>query len=93
MSSVNRVTTTAYSRRKAKRVIALMQQGATLRRAHYPNSTRWELSSGQPVSDEIARAIVARSDVVAAGDALFDRGLSQTWMSKSSNPPTTGGSQ
>jgi len=32
-----------------------------------------------PVSDEVARAVISRGDVVGVGDSLFDRGLSQTW--------------
>ena len=62
-----------------ERVVAAMRRGATLHRTHRPNSTRWALSSGLPVSDEIARAVIARCDVAGVGDSLFDRELSQTW--------------
>jgi len=60
-------------------VIAVMQRGATLRRTNRPNSTCWALSNGMPVSDETARAVISRGDVVGVGDSLFDRELSQTW--------------
>jgi hypothetical protein len=63
----------------AERVIAAMRRGASLHRTHRPNSTRWALNTGMPVSDEVARAVISRGDVVGVGDSLFDRGLSQTW--------------
>ena len=62
-----------------ERVIEAMQHGAALHRTHRPNSTRWALSNGMPVSDEVARAVISRDDVAGVGDSLFDRGLSQTW--------------
>jgi|SRR5215831_2174552 len=60
-------------------VIATMRRGATLHRTHRPNSTRWALSNGMSVSDEIARAVISRGDVAGVGDSLFGRDLSQTW--------------
>ena len=56
-------------------VITTMQRGAALHRT----SVRWALSDGTPITHETARAVIARSDVVGAGDSLFDRELSQTW--------------
>ena len=61
-----------------ERVIAAMRRGATLHRTHRPNSTRWSLSTGMPVSDEVARAVITRGDVVGVGDSLFGCELSQT---------------
>jgi hypothetical protein len=63
----------------AERVLAAMRRGAALHCTHRPNSTRWALSNGMPVSDEVARAVITRGDVAGVGDSLFDRGLSQTW--------------
>src|SRR5262245_24005300 len=64
-----------------ERVIEAMQHGAALHRTNRnrPSSTRWQLSSGMPVSDEVGRAVISRGDVVGVGDSLFDRELSQTW--------------
>jgi hypothetical protein len=60
-------------------VLAAMQRGAVLHRTHRPNSTRWALSNGMSVSDEVARAVIARNEVAGVGDSLFGRELSQTW--------------
>lgn len=62
-----------------KRVIAAMRGGATLHRTHRPNSTRWALSNGMQVSDEVARAVIVRGDVTGVGDGLFGSELSQTY--------------
>jgi hypothetical protein len=62
-----------------ERVIAAMRNGAALHRTHRPNSTRWVLSNGVSVSDEVARAVITRGDVAGVGDSLFDRELSQTY--------------
>jgi hypothetical protein len=63
----------------AERVIAAMRRGASLHRTNRPNSTCWALSSGMPVSDEVARTVISRGDVASVGDSLFDRELSQTF--------------
>jgi hypothetical protein len=60
-------------------VIAAMRRGAALRRMHRANFTQWALSTGMPVSAEVARTVIFRGDVAGVGDSLFDRGLSQTW--------------
>src|SRR5262249_16000676 len=67
--------------RGVARAIAAMQRGATLHRINRPNSTSRQLSNGSPVSGEVARAVIARGDVVGTGDSLFNRdlSLSQTW--------------
>jgi hypothetical protein len=40
----------------------------------------WVLSPGNwPVSEEVARALIAERDVVACGDGLFADGPSQTY--------------
>src|SRR5262249_29587027 len=69
----------ATGQRKTEHVLAQMRRGATLHRTNGSNSTRWALSTGRAVSNEVARAVISCSDVVGVGDALFDRGLSQTW--------------
>jgi hypothetical protein len=64
---------------KVDRVITAMRGGAVLRRHHQPSSTLWCLSTGQPVTTEIARLVIEHSEIVAVGDCLFGPELSQTF--------------
>ena len=64
---------------RAQRVIAAMRSGAVLHCTHRPHAISWQLSTGMQVSEESARAVIARGDVVGVGDCLFDHSLSQTF--------------
>jgi hypothetical protein len=64
---------------EVERVVALMKRGAVLRRTNRANSTRWALSIGRSVADEIAQVVITRGDVAGVGDSLFGAELSQTW--------------
>jgi hypothetical protein len=58
---------------------AVMRSGAALHLAHRPGGAQWTLSTGEAVSDAVARMLIANPNVVGVGDALFAGELSQTW--------------
>jgi hypothetical protein len=63
----------------AAQVIGQMRDGgATLHLSHSPRP-HWRLSSGEFVTDEVARAVIALPAVVDVGDALFAGELGQTF--------------
>jgi hypothetical protein len=61
-----------------ERVLNEMRRGAALHLSFSPRE-HWVLSSGVFVTDNIARAIIARPDVHGVGDTLLAGGLSQTF--------------
>jgi hypothetical protein len=63
--------------RGVARVLAAMRRGATLHCTHRSLVTRWTLSNGASVSNEVVRAVITQDDVVGVGDSLFERELSQ----------------
>src|SRR5262245_44323801 len=77
--AVKRAGPSRATKKKAAQVLVQMRRGVVLCRTNGPNSALWALSPGRPVSDEVARIVISNEDVVGVGDALFDRGLSQTW--------------
>ena len=65
---------------KAELVVAKMRAGA-LHLQHTKQGPAWTLSNGHPVSDVIAKLVIASSSVVGVGDALplLDGIAPQTW--------------
>jgi hypothetical protein len=62
-----------------KRAAAAMRAGAALCLAYRSGGAQWTLSTGEAVSDAVARALIANPNIVGVGDALFAGELSQTW--------------
>src|SRR6516162_2018336 len=58
---------------------AVMRNGAALHLAYRSGGAQWTLSTGEAVSDAVARALIANPNIVGVGDALFAGELSQTW--------------
>jgi len=63
----------------ANRAAAIMRSGAALHLTHRPGGAQWTLSTGEAVSDAVARVLIANPNIVGVGDALFAGELSQTW--------------
>jgi hypothetical protein len=61
---------------------AVMRGGAALHLSYRRSGPQWMLSNGEPVSDAVARSLIANPNVVGIGDALFAGELSQTWRWK-----------
>ena len=61
------------------RATAAMRGGAALHLTHRPGGEQWALSTGEGVSNAVARALVAHPNIVGVGDALFDGMPAQTW--------------
>jgi hypothetical protein len=64
------------------RAAAAMRAGAALHLAYRSGGAQWTLSTGEAVSDAVARALIAQPNIVGVGDALFAGELSQTWRWK-----------
>jgi hypothetical protein len=64
---------------KADAVLAEMRAGAALHLQHTKHGPCWTLSNGRPVSDTIAKLVVASASVEGVGDALFEGYLAQTF--------------
>jgi hypothetical protein len=63
----------------AGKVLARLRQGASLRLSFERGASCWRLSDGTPVSEDVAKIVIADHRVVAAGDALFRNLLCQTY--------------
>jgi hypothetical protein len=63
----------------ANRAAAAMRAGAALHLAYRSGGAQWTLSTGEAVSDAVARVLIANPNIVGVGDALFAGELSQTW--------------
>jgi hypothetical protein len=61
------------------RATAAMRAGAALHLAYRSGGAQWTLSTGEAVSDAVARLLIANPNIVGVGDALFAGELSQTW--------------
>ena len=57
--------------------IAVMRSGAALHLSYRSGGAQWTLSTGEAVSDAVAR--IANPNIVGVADALFAGELSQTW--------------
>ncbi len=63
-------------------VLTSLRRGGALhcRRDLFGLPLTWFLSDGRgPISDQAARVIIARGDIVCVGDTLFEDGLAQTY--------------
>ena len=58
---------------------ALLSGGAALHLSYRSGGAQWTLSTGEAVSDAVARVLIANPNIVGVGDALFAGELSQTW--------------
>ena len=58
---------------------AVMRGGAALHLTYRSGGAHWTLSTGEAVSDAVARLLIANPNIVGVGDALFAGELSQTW--------------
>jgi hypothetical protein len=58
--------------------LAELRRGAALHLSYSPQR-QWRLSSGAFLTDEVARQLITRPEILAVGDCLFDQSLSQTW--------------
>jgi hypothetical protein len=56
-----------------------MRSGAALHLTHRPGGGQWTLSTGETISDAVARVLLANPNIVGVGDALFAGELGQTW--------------
>jgi hypothetical protein len=56
-----------------------MEHGAALHLTLANGGPTWRLSNGRPVSDTVAKLVVASGSVEGVGDCLFRDMLSQTW--------------
>jgi hypothetical protein len=63
----------------AEQVLNALQAGDALHFQYTRSGPCWTLTNGRPVSDKIARLVIASSSVVGVGDALFRGTASQTW--------------
>ena len=81
---------TALSLRSARRraearldrgecVLRAMRGGAALHLEYTPAGSRWTLTNGQHVADDVARFVIGSSSVIDVGDALFADVAGQTW--------------
>jgi hypothetical protein len=64
---------------QAELVLEEMRAGAALHLQHTKQGPAWTLSNGRPVSDTIAKLVIASASVVGVGDALFDGYPAQTF--------------
>jgi hypothetical protein len=60
-------------------VLRAMRAGASLQLEFHPTGSRWRVSNGRYVNDEVARIVIADKQVIGVGDTLFPEGLSQTF--------------
>ena len=60
-------------------VITLMRHGQSLQLEFCAYGPRWRLSGGSKVDDNVARRVIANSQVAGADDALFPNAIPQTW--------------
>jgi len=58
---------------------ALLSGGAALHLSYRSGGAQWTLSTGEAVSDAVARVLIANPNIVGVADALFAGELSQTW--------------
>jgi hypothetical protein len=65
-------------RTSAAHVLTRMQRGESLLLCFENGHSVWRTSGGLKVAEDIARSVIAHTDVCGVGDALFG-GLSQTW--------------
>ena len=63
----------------AAAVINLMRYGQSLHLEFYGPGPRWRLSGGSKVDDDVARRVIANSQVAGADDALFPDAIPQIW--------------
>jgi hypothetical protein len=63
---------------KAELVLAEMRAGAALHLQHTKRAC-WTLTTGRPVSDVVAKLVIASASVVGVGDALFTGASCQTY--------------
>jgi hypothetical protein len=70
----------------AQLVLAEMRNGAALHLTHARGGPIWALSTGKQITDHVARLVIASSNVVGVGDALFAGCRAQTyrWWSEES---------
>jgi hypothetical protein len=64
---------------KTNTVLARMRAGECLILEHRWFGRCWSLTNGEPVDDEVAKAVVRSPRVVGVGDSLFKNCPSQTW--------------
>jgi hypothetical protein len=60
------------------RVLAAMRRGACLHLSHAPRR-HWRLSTGEFVTEQVARAVIAAPSIIDVGDTLLVGELSQTY--------------
>jgi len=60
-------------------VITALQWGERLRLCFRNGSPHWALTSGVLVPDAVAKAVIARPDVIATDTGLFPDAPPQTW--------------
>jgi hypothetical protein len=66
--------------RKAGSIVRVMRlTGLSLSLSHERGGRRWFPSNGGHVPDAVARAVIADSNIVGAGDGLFASGPSQNY--------------
>jgi len=56
---------------RAELVLRAMKDGASLHLQYARSGPIWVLTTGQQVSNQVAKLVVASSSVVGVGDALF----------------------
>jgi hypothetical protein len=59
--------------------MARLREGVSLNLSFERGMHRWRLSNGTPVSDDVAKIVVADHRVTGVGDALFQNLPSQTY--------------
>jgi hypothetical protein len=82
LTTIRRARARVNRRRNgAAQVLTEMQHGATLLKTFTRAGPVWSLSTGAPVSAEVAKLVTANVSVIDCGDSLFPRaaGAGQTF--------------
>ena len=64
---------------RAELVLQAMRHGAALHLQYTKQGPCWVLTNGLPVSDVVAKMVIASASVIGVGDSLFENTPSQTF--------------
>jgi hypothetical protein len=59
--------------------LSQMQSGQALHLSFEKGRTVWRLTNGATVHEQVAKVVVAHTNIVSCGDGLFHNCLGQTW--------------
>lgn len=68
--------------RLSRKVVDALAAGAALHFMHSERGPRWRLSTGRPVSPDVAKLVIANASVAGDGDALFPDAKPQTFRGR-----------